>query len=201
LAAAAIRLGPNSPDDPSMGIGRAVPETKRDSPSVPSFEGCHRFVTRGSFSCVLVAQSAATPDWSGGGRSFATGPSEAECFQRRARMTIAAVSTPPRPSLTCSRTLVFRWPRYVCPGWTACESPKRPSPLRSQENLSLSPSGSLEPSASNFTLSGVRPSSGRAESLATGVLGPRERRRVGRIAVVAVITCCPALPSDQDENV
>lgn len=72
-----------------MGIGRAVPETKRDGPSDPSFEGCHRLVTPRSFSCVLVAQSAATPDWSGGGRSFATGRPGASSFGVGARMAIA----------------------------------------------------------------------------------------------------------------
>ena len=73
----------------------------------------------------LTAQFAATPDWSGGGRSFRPSPRPRDeaGFQPRARIVVFAVSTPPRLSLTRSRTVNFLCFLYTCFGRIECESP------------------------------------------------------------------------------
>lgn len=90
-------------------MGQAVPETKRDSLPCPSFEGCRRASRAGSCAVRLTARFAATPDWSGGGRSFSDLSSAQDDvgFQPLARIVVFAVSTPPRLSLTRSRTVNF----------------------------------------------------------------------------------------------
>src|ERR1051325_1751786 len=75
---------------------------------------------------------------------------------------------PPWSSLT--RTEGWKVPTvsYSNVGLASVESPKGPSPARSQEYVSGSPSGSVEPDASKLTVSGTIPLSGVALAWTTG---------------------------------
>ena len=72
-------------------------------------------------------------------------------------------------SVTRRRTLYEPGVWYVKPGLGLVESPKTPSPFRSQEYEIVSPgSGSLEVEPSNATVSGALPLVGVAVALAIG---------------------------------